>query len=176
MWYVLYSFLVGTVRYGTVHVLYLSVCSTTHHYYRRITEKKKKKGKKEAERCFRFLASCPHSAEFMETLMHERFGVCGWYYTVLLSVHIRAYRCSVVTMPSLHICIYVYIPRWMYISIKDPLCIHPFMYYDITHTYIHYTSPYPPYIPNVTYLDRYICTLPAYQPTNQTFPPGRPSV
>lgn len=98
LWYVLYSSLVGTV-----HVL---VCSTTHyHYHRRITEKKKKKkGKKEAERCFRFLASCPLSAEFIETWMHERFGVCGWYCTALLSVHICAYSCSVVTMPSLHIC------------------------------------------------------------------------
>lgn len=56
LWYVLYSFLVGTVRYGTVYVL---VCSTTHHYHRRrITEKKKKKGKKEAERWFCVLASC----------------------------------------------------------------------------------------------------------------------
>lgn len=57
LWYVLYSSLVGTVRYGTVHVLYLSVCSTTHHHYnRRVTEKKKDKTK--AERCSVFLASC----------------------------------------------------------------------------------------------------------------------
>lgn len=158
LWYVLYSSLVGTVRYGTVHVhvLYLSVCSTTHHHHhRRASEKKKKKEKKKAERCFCFFSVVSyHRVHTLPSLWRlgctSAFGVCSWYCTV-----IRAYRCSVVWLQWLrfmYVCMYsmyTYLGGCIHqVSIMYPLCIHqvsiPHIQYNTyIHIHLHNRPTYP---------------------------------
>lgn len=156
LWYVLYCTALWLVRYGTVHVLYLSVCSTTHHHHRRRTSEKKEK---KAERCFCFLASC---RIIMSTLCRV-YGDLGARallgYVVGTVLFIRAYGCDVVWLQWLrfmYVCT-VCIPRYLGGCIHQVSIPH-IQYNTYIHTHLHTRPLYPRYSKVGTY------ARPAYQP------------
>lgn len=101
----------------------------------------------------------------METWVHERFGVCGWYCRVLLSVHIDVVWCGYNGLRFMYVCT-VCIPRWKYPSSIHQVSI-PHIQYN-TYIYIPITALH-------TQCNLNTYALPAYQPDDSPLPPVRSS-
>lgn len=85
------------------------------------------------------------------------FEVCGWYCTVLLSVHIDVVWCGYNGLRFMYVCT-VCIPRWKYPSSIHYVSIPHIQYNTYIHIHLYNRPPYSRYSTVGTY------ARPAYQP------------